>query len=77
MEIEVIGVKPLDYTNKAGRHVNGAILYYTYSDRSVFGTSCDSVYLPASVYSDSLRDFPVLGHLYFDKNGKVIKFETF
>lgn len=77
MEIEIVGVKELDYTNKSGRRVNGVILYYTYEDRNVNGHACDSVYLPVNLYNTSVRDFPVTGNLYFDKNGKVIKFETF
>lgn len=71
MKIKVVGITKIDYTNKAGRHVQGVNLHGLYEDQKTDGLASDKFYLSA--------DFPNLDKVkinkyvdvYFNQYGKV------
>lgn len=48
MEYTVIGIREVDYVNKAGRRVQGTALYVTYPRKGVIGLACEEIYISSS-----------------------------
>lgn len=71
MRVKIVGISKIDYTNKAGRHVNGVNLHGLFENNKTVGFATDKFYLSA--------DFPNLDKvkinsnvdIYFNQYGKV------
>lgn len=69
----VIGYKLLNYTNRAGRQVNGLRLYVTYDDTTAVGACCDAFFISGASVP------PALGsaiEIYHNKYGKCTGFRA-
>lgn len=75
IKADVIGIHNLDYTNKAGNHVTGRNIYFTFEDQYTDGLRCGSVYLsdrgssPILIPGDVIR--VAVGRNYCDFIEKV------
>lgn len=49
---KVIGVRPIHYTNNAGREVNGLQVHFSYPDSQVSGEACMNVFVSRSQLGD-------------------------
>lgn len=48
IDVNVIGVQQLDYTNNQGNRIQGTMVYFAHEDPSVIGGRTGSVFVPTS-----------------------------
>lgn len=73
-EMKVVGIRGVDFTDKAGKHISGISLFVTHPEMGVTGEIAEKLFVSADKL-DALHYTPVVGEVIgvtWGRNNKII-----
>lgn len=71
MNVKIVGIKDINYTNKSGRQIIGTELHVTYKTEKVIGETVEKFYVPNSVNDCKCAKVGQNVNILFNQFGKV------
>ncbi|MBE6814370.1 MAG: hypothetical protein E7522_02855 [Ruminococcaceae bacterium] len=74
MQFKLLGIQPINFTNKNGEVISGTNIYVAYADENVTGLKSDKFFLKEEINLPDCKPNDNL-QLAFDMRGRVINIE--